>query len=643
MANNQVPTAGAPGTSPTKQTAAKQVKNDKYIEVIPDADKQAAQTLIDNAVFNDLVVLEADPNGGEPQFTPDSVKRLITKEDVEALWPVADALWHKHNYVPTLLDETTELLADAGIDIDYKDPKDKASMEREMLAYVYKTFRGHYKIYVNYDTEADSFDSMDLHEKGHVKFQHLDDVKLYKKQFADYVTSVWDEKVKKWFTDEAQHGIKKSKIVDFIYEQFANIAEDMEINSKLFPDMEWVDAKRVMSRSEIVVMHKALLRKFDETTGLIRDDKERKLGTPQNFKLVAKFYMLLDNLKRRAAGEIDDFLFCHPSYYDWPEKLDWFTYIMLLAKNQMDDVMQKLVNQAAAKAMGMGQGQGQGNGQFSSQNIDDYFNGKAGDGDAENSEGDKDDGEDESDGDTEPKSRSQGGHGRSTGKSGKPWVGQIETCATYDAFVKLLAKECLGHELVKRTTDVLYYSNRGKNMHMGGAVQPRRFRTAEWMPGACVIQVDISGSVSTDYVERIINSIVEKNSGIDLKKSRLIFCDTGVESDTTIAEWMQPGNRVPSGGGTRMASGMRYIKEKGYLNGQDPKYFLISDCEDDLGDWVQEMRSMPKKAKKFIIGYNLSGSSDFDPKTVMSRYVPSNSAGEELTSLAKILFITEVV
>ena len=198
----------------------------------------------------------------------------------------------------------------------------------------------------------------------------------------------------------------------------------------------------------------------------------------------------------------------------------------------------------------------------------------------------------------------------------------------------------MGKELRKQTTDILYYSNRGKTINMGGSIQPRRFVTSKWMPTGLIIQVDISGSVSTDYVERVINAIVDANSGVDLKKSRIIFCDTRVTSDEVLTKRTK---KVYSGGGTDMANGMDYIIKKGYLDKPNSKYVLISDFEDNIGDWVKNLERMNPRAVKYLVGYNVHGSNDFDAKKEMSRYVPSNEVGKRLTKLANVLFIEEVI
>ena len=337
---------------PKDRTDASEVVNMKDIEVIPQSDRDAAKALIEAAPW-------VDPSNNAPiDLTKD---RLLSVKDVEYLMKVIDVLWVKSTYTPTFLPSTTDQLIKAGMKIEYKDPAHKESVERLMAAYVYRVSRAKYEIFVNENCELESYDSMDLHEKGHILYQHTDGVDLYMKQFAQELDKVWD-KVEKWFTEDAKKGIKKDKIVKFIFAQFSNIAQDMEINSKLFEN-EWIDAKRTMSRSLLVMYYKHLLSQFDELSGLIKSDKARKLGTPQNMRLVEEFKFIVDNLEKRIDGKVDDILFCYPSYYDWPEKMDWFTYLLLLVKTRFDEVMDQIQQMVQAMSAMQGSGQGQSQGQ----------------------------------------------------------------------------------------------------------------------------------------------------------------------------------------------------------------------------------------------------------------------------------------
>ena len=639
---------------PKTQTEVNDIKNTKDIGIVDPAAMKKATAMISKSPFkNDDL----------------SKDRLINRKDVEYLGKILDVLWPKSKFKPKKLKLTTDDLVNAGMRISYKDALDPASIAGLMQAYVYRISRAHYSIFINGHTEAEAFDSMDLHEKGHILFLHTDNVDIYQKMFSKELDKIWDEKVAKWFTADAQKGYRREKIVQFIFAQFANIAQDMEINSKLF-EKEWIEAKRTMSRSSLIMRIRDLEEKFDPITSTLKDQKERTIGSREHALLVAKFKFILDQLTKRADGKIDDILFCYPSYYDWPEKLDWFTYLMLLVKNNFDEVMEQVqqmaqeMAQAAGKGGGQGNSQGTGNGSgqddgsgsgagqgqkpISKDVLDNYFDDQAeqekarsgGDTEGEGSEsgggGEKGDGDDEGEGSGGASGRSEGGTGR--GQGGGAWVGEVETHRTFDSFVKFLNKVCLGKELRKMTTDLLYYSNRNKNMGMGGVVLPRRFTTEKWMPTAVTIVIDISGSVNTEYVERIINAIVSANSGIDLKKSHIVFCDTDVRGDEILSRRTR---KAWSGGGTSIANGIKYVFMKGYVKKGTDKLIVVSDLEDNLDDWIKAADGKP--GQKYVVGYNVNNDESFDAKKQMKKWIPNNDKGWKFVRTFKTMMIEEKI
>jgi uncharacterized protein with von Willebrand factor type A (vWA) domain len=193
----------------------------------------------------------------------------------------------------------------------------------------------------------------------------------------------------------------------------------------------------------------------------------------------------------------------------------------------------------------------------------------------------------------------------------------------------------LGKKNRKLNTDVLYYSNRGRNST--GVIFPRRHLIEKWLPTDVTVVVDISGSVSTEYVERVINAIVDANSGIDLKNSHIIFCDTQVTSDEILSRRTK---NVYSGGGTDIAVGIKYAVDK-YVKKTTDKLIVISDFEDNLTRWIEAAHSC--KGQCYAIGYNVHNDEKFDPKSIMTNYLPSNEAGQMFCKRFKTLFIQEVI
>jgi uncharacterized protein with von Willebrand factor type A (vWA) domain len=156
------------------------------------------------------------------------------------------------------------------------------------------------------------------------------------------------------------------------------------------------------------------------------------------------------------------------------------------------------------------------------------------------------------------------------------------------------------------------------------------------MPSEVTIVVDISGRVATNYVERVINAIVDTNSGIDLKNSHIIFCDTEVTSDEIISKRTR---MAVAGGGTDIAVGIAYAGR--YMKKSTSKLFCISDFEDNISAWVREAKKFP--GQKYAIGYNVSNSDNFNGVDVVDRYIGSSSNAQDFLKTFKVLFINEKI
>jgi predicted metal-dependent peptidase len=134
------------------------------------------------------------------------------------------------------------------------------------------------------------------------------------------------------------------------------------------------------------------------------------------------------------------------------------------------------------------------------------------------------------------------------------------------------------------------------------------------MPTACTILIDISGSVNSDLVEAAVNSIIATNSGIDMKNSHIIFCDSSVQYDCILSKH---NKRIYSGGGTTMANGIKYIRNHKYMRKSTDKLFIISDMEDNLQSWIEEANKLP--GIKWAVGYNVHNAEQAK-NTIMRQY-----------------------
>jgi hypothetical protein len=619
--------------------------NKTVFSVVPKKVREQADKIYKTSSFWDAA------NNTEVNLAND---RLLQRQDVDDIEKLVNIIYPKSRFSPTQLKDTNDDLINIGTLVRYFPRDHKKSKDQLLLAYVMREFRNSYRIFINEDCEDESFDSMDLHEKGHIIFNHTQNVSMYLAQFKKELEQIWDLKIAKYFENSTVKN-SKDKIVKMLYAEFSNIAQDMEINSKLFDNGEWIKAKKTMARSGIIVHLKHLKSQFDDLSGLIKDPKARKINSGAYKKLLGYFNFILNNIKQRIEGEEGDFQFCYPSNKGWPEKLDWMTYMILLIKD-IDETMDQIIKnvlqqikqggQGQGQGSGSGQGQGQGSGgkQISQEVLDNYFDQANANEDAQNDangdstvdEGDDDlDDEDSSGGSSVGRGRNTGGNSIGKGSGGDKV--DIETCATFSDFTRFLSKNCLGKKNRRWNSDVLYNSNRGK--FSSSVVVPRRHLIEKWMPTECHIIVDVSGSVPTEYVERVINSIIDTNSGIDLAHSHIIFCDEYVVSDEILSKRTR---EVFAGGGTCMANAIRYVKDKGYMKKATDKLFIISDMQDNLIDWCKEIRNLP--GIHWAVGYNVRSEKEAID-TINGRHsYKSNSNSEfarEWNQCFKTIFITE--
>jgi len=611
-------------------------KDKSVFVMVPAAARKSAQAILDQAPFKSIDL---------------SKDRLISKKDVEYLENVLNVIYPKSRYTPTQLKTSDDDLIETGTLVKYTPRDHKELKDAKVMACVMREWRNSYKIFINELVEDEAYDSADLHEKGHILFNHTQGYQMYIDQFRKEIDKIWDLKLAKYF-DSKVFKNNKDKIVKMLFMEFSNIAQDMEINSKLFDNGEWVKAKKTLARSAIIMQYVDLLDNFDELSGLIKEPKARKLNSKEYAMLLAQFKFIVTNIENRINGEEGDFQFCYPANKGWPVKLDWMTYMILLVKD-IDETMEQVMKQIEQI---IGQGipsdddgnAGQGNGQpgdgpsgkqISEDVLNDYFdkadqtskaeasaNGDAGIGDEED--------EGNSQGNSIGNQRNKGGPGKSGGSGGVKV--EFETCDTFENFTKFLRKSCLGKKNRRWNSDVLYNSNRGK--FASRVVVPRRHLIEKWMPTECHIIVDVSGSVPTDYVERVINSIVDTNSGIDLANSHIIFCDTQVVSDEIMSKRTKS---VYAGGGTHIANGIKYVAEKGYCRKKSDKLFVISDFEDDLDTWVNAAKDVP--GIKYAIGYNVH--SEKECNQVFDRFGSNNDNEFRNTwnRTFKTIFITEKI
>lgn len=149
--------------------------------------------------------------------------------------------------------------------------------------------------------------------------------------------------------------------------------------------------------------------------------------------------------------------------------------------------------------------------------------------------------------------------------------------------LKFIEKNCIGKTVQRDRQDPLYNYNRGKTS--GGVMRTRITTVEEYRPGNLVALIDVSGSVDIELVKALLSEILKYKSKFGTK-SRIILWDTRLVDDLPLKR--SNLEAICCGGGTSIARGIRYAKEK-YLKSEQDKLCVISDFEDCLGNWTEEL------------------------------------------------------
>ena len=486
-----------------------------------------------------------------------------TGYDTENLYRVVELLFPENSVVPPRksLDSRIE---DLGLEVEYID--DDVASAPGALAYVYRAYNGSYRVYLNPMASENEKRFMDLHEKGHVVYNHLND-EIDKAQFKKAISSQFS-KVKEYFSDTVLKKKSEDDLVEYLYWKLANVAKDMEINSKQFSD-DWAVAKTTLSRVTA----------------------EINLATCDVPKKQKQFVAGL--LREVETGE--NKWFCHPENYPglWPG-MDWIVYMKYLVSHVEDTVKKIAMDVAGMTCEDDAKGE---DGKSSK--------GKIGDDDVNEAKADEERGKDEGpqefpeeEFDTnedfeEGGSKSGGGH--------NVVMAAPTSVTSMEDLARIIQRHSYSYEKRFLRTDVLYNSNRNKHT---GVVIPRRHYTRKVYPGAMQFLVDVSGSVNISLVEACIKTIKETIS-FDKKNSHVVCWDTHLCADFTLDGPIS----IPRGGDNKCVRGVEYIVER-YIKRPDAKLYFISDG----GDYLWEICQAAKKANcyRYYIEYKYRDTKFFE-------------------------------
>jgi hypothetical protein len=186
--------------------------------------------------------------------------------------------------------------------------------------------------------------------------------------------------------------------------------------------------------------------------------------------------------------------------------------------------------------------------------------------------------------------------GRTTGVTGTSALHTVSECDSFDQFVSILRERGAVDKRRRLFTDMLYNINRNK--YDTDVFIPRRLRVTDKTLAAVCVLLDVSGSVPTAFLERVVGAIIRAEGYFNREKSRLVCWSDSLCSDMPLGL-----RKFTAGGGTVLAAGIEYCKR--YLDG-DAAFFIVSDFQDDLTGWIRAARGI--KARKTAVGYAVDGS-----------------------------------
>ena len=444
-------------------------------------------------------------------------------------------------------------------------PLESANSLHSPLSFSYRAMRGEYRIYI--DPSVDKAASMvcDLREKGHILFNHYERPAAHRAQFEIFFKSrlhTFLERLPLERNTRRSLGYYST----YLYNRFADVAQAMEIHSKLFRQ-DWRQALEFLNR-----------RRF-----------YRALGDPALTITEGRRFAGQLECKQQTGKEPEEFTYPRA---DWPLGLDWISYMSLLAA----DLTASLNNLVSAYSSGNGSGHSGTSGKINSTEISAYNQereAEEGIRDAwetrktllESMEGDEEEGE------------FRFGLGRTETITGGKTYHRLSVARNLRDLVRILQERSVIPRKGGFQTDHFYHVNRNK--FNTDVLIPRRYRNEIHDSGKLCILLDVSGSVPVGLVRQVVGAIAKAERAPRRDPGRLVAWSDTLCTDVSLEDLQG----IHTGGGTRLAEGIRYCKR--YLDESSP-FFIISDFQDDLAAWLDEARDI--KGRKTAVGYGKTGS-----------------------------------
>jgi hypothetical protein len=183
--------------------------------------------------------------------------------------------------------------------------------------------------------------------------------------------------------------------------------------------------------------------------------------------------------------------------------------------------------------------------------------------------------------------------GRTTHVSSAAASHSVRECNELKELVMVLRERAFVEMRKRLNTDMLYNINRNK--FQTDVLIPRRSRQIDKMPASLCILLDVSGSVPVALLQRVVKTIMRAEGVFDRRKSRLVYWSDSLRGDIPLSEI----HHVIAGGSTVMADGIEYCKK---YTDDNSSFFIISDFQDDIGDWIRAAKDI--KGRKTAIAYD---------------------------------------
>lgn len=467
-----------------------------------------------------------------------------------------------------------------------------------------------------------------MHEYGHIYLGHLDGLhEDLDKAIVEAITKnragLIDYINKSCGIDFGEKLIERVIDDPALNHSLHNIAMDMEVNTKILSteDINEMEA----DITDVLDPDGTRFKKADALEGALAENAD-KIDEDQSEAIKDE----IDKLRNEAMIKL--ILPCRYHFPDgtpFPDNLSYGEYLMLIIKH-LDQFVKMLVNisqggngdtsevsssdlQNALQgengngggmqslddlmdSCGMGQG---GGGKMNSDQTADTDNPYSGTGSGSdgNESGDKDCNKDHGSDSREQADKNRedgsvyksGGQGRSVSGGTEGTRDVSRNVDSVDMAIDVVMQNYKSKVVTRiDKKDMVYLWNRGINRTVIAPAYRHKIQT-DYDP-KFVFMIDISGSMNTGLIDRILNTISAKMKKINSNLTYdIITWNTHLGEHLKDIRAKDVVPRISYGGGTTLARGIKYFHDN---YGKEAIFIIISDFEDDLNDWHNEEKNM---------------------------------------------------